>query len=133
MKRFFAFLLSLLLILSLVACAVPEVQAPATEPTESLIPDETTENLTAGAEAILTKIAEDHTTDENFAEVILTNVPDAFMLVDYRAACWTYFLVMSDGLEYIVIIDDTDYHITSIAYWYPEENTHGPTIYTDSE
>lgn len=133
MKRFLAFLLSLILALSMCGCGITEVQAPTTEPSVTTIPSETTEDLTAGAEAVLAEIAQYHTVSDDFDDVILTQVPDAFMLVDYRAACWTFFLVMSDGIEYQVIIDDTDNHITAIYYWYPEDNTHGPTIYTDNE
>jgi hypothetical protein len=133
MKRFLAFLLSLILVLSLCGCGITEVQAPATEPSITTVPSETTEDLTAGAEAVLAEIAQYHSVSDDFDDIILTQVPDAFMLVDYRAACWTFFLVMSDGIEYQVIIDDTDHHITSISYWDPEQNTTGPNIYKDTE
>ena len=138
MKRILAFLLSLMMVMSLCACAVTEVHAPTSEPTESSstetsIPTETTEDITKDAEAILQDLVKNHSADDNFISTILTNVPDAFMLTGFRAACWTYFLEMSDGIEYIVIIDDTDYHITSISYWDPEQSTSGPTIYTDAE
>lgn len=133
MKRFLAFLLSLILVLSMCGCGITEVHAPTAEPQVTTVPSETTENLTAGAEAVLAEIAQYHSVSDDFDDVILTQVPDAFMLVDYRAACWTFFLVMSDGIEYIVIIDDTDNHITSISYWDPEQNTDGPNIYKDTE
>lgn len=133
MKRFLAFLLSLILVLSMCGCGITEVQAPATDPSVTTVPSETTEDLAAGAEAVLAEIAQYHSVSDDFDDVILTQVPDAFMLVDYRAACWTFFLVMSDGIEYIVIIDDTDNHITSISYWDPEQNTTGPNIYKDTE
>lgn len=134
MKRIFAFLMSLFLVVSLCGCAVTEVQAPTMEPTEIVTPsDETTENLTSPAEAILQEIVQYHAADETFIETILTQVPDVFMLTGFRAACWTYFLEMSDGIEYIVIIDNEDYHITSISYWDPDQGTSGPTIYTDTE
>lgn len=133
MKRFLAFLLSLILALSMCGCGVTKVHAPATEPSVTTAPSETTEDLAAGAEAVLAEIAQYHSVSDDFDDVILTQVPDAFMLVDYRAACWTFFLVMSDGIEYIVIIDDTDNHITSISYWDPEQNTTGPNIYKDTE
>lgn len=91
----------------------------------------TSEDLNADARVILNTIVEYHLADDEFVETILTQVPDAFMLVDYRAACWTYFLVMSDGIEYIVITD-YDGHITSISYWDPVACTDGETIYTDN-
>lgn len=133
MKRFFAFLLSLILALSMCGCEIPKAHAPAIEPTETTIPGETTEDLAADAKAVLAEIAQYHSVSDDFDDVILAHVPDAFMLVDYRAACWTFFLVMSDGIEYQVIIDDTDNHITAIYYWDPEQNTSGPNIYKDSE
>ena len=133
MKRFLAFLLSLILALSMCGCGITEVQAPTAEPSVTTVPSETTEDLTAGAEAVLAEIAQYYSVSDDFDDVILAQVPDAFMLVDYRATCWTFFLVMSDGIEYIVIIDDTDNHITSISYWDPEQNTTGPNIYKDTE
>lgn len=133
MKRFLAFLLSLILALSMCGCGITEIQAPTAEPSVTTVPSETTEDLTAGAEAVLAEIAQYHSVSDDFDDVILAQVPDAFMLVDYRATCWTFFLVMSDGIEYIVIIDDTDNHITSISYWDPEQNTTGPNIYKDTE
>lgn len=133
MKRFLAFLLSLILVLSMCGCGITEVQAPITEPSVTTVPSETTENLTAGAEAVLAEIAQSHSVSDDFDDVILTQVPDAFMLVDYRATCWTFFLVMSDGIEYKVIISDVDNHITAIYYWDPEQNTTGPNIYKDTE
>lgn len=133
MKRFLAFLLSLILVLSMCGCGITEVQAPTTEPSVTTVPSETTENLTAGAEAVLAEIAQSHSVSDDFDDVILTQVPDAFMLVDYRATCWTFFLVMSDGIEYKVIISDVDNHITAIYYWDPEQNTTGPNIYKDTE
>ena len=133
MKRFLAFLLSLILVLSMCGCGITEVQAPATEPSVTTVPSETTEDLTAGAEAVLAEIAQYHSVSDDFDDVILAQVPDAFMLVDYRAACWTFFLVMSDGIEYKVVISDVDNHITSISYWDPEQNTDGPNIYKDTE
>ena len=133
MKRFLAFLLSLILVLSMCGCVITEVHAPTAEPQVTTVPSETTEDLTAGAEAVLAEIAQYHSVSDDFDDVILTQVPDAFMLVDYRAACWTFFLVMSDGIEYKVVIDDTDNHITSISYWDPEQNTDGPNIYKYAE
>lgn len=118
MKRMSVILLVMMLLLT--ACA-PEVQAPTVEP----------EDLNKDAREILEYIVEYHLADDEFVDTILTQVPDAFMLVDYRAACWTYFLVMSDGIEYIVITD-YDGHITSISYWDPVECMDGETIYTDN-
>lgn len=133
MKRFLAFLLSLILVLSMCGCGITEVQAPTAESSVTTVPSETTEDLTAGAEAVLAEIAQYHSVSDDFDDVILTQVPDAFMLVDYRASCWTFFLVMSDGIEYKVVISDVDNHITAIYYWDPEQNTSGPNIYKDTE
>lgn len=85
----------------------------------------------ANAREVLEQIVDYHLADAEFIETILTQVPDVSMLVDYRAACWTYFLVMSDGIEYIVVTD-YDGHITSISYWNPVEGVDGETIYIDN-
>jgi hypothetical protein len=127
MKRIIVILLVLAAVASvLVGCnsSVSDT-SPVTEG-ETTAPD-----LNADARVILNTIVEYHLADDEFVDTILTQVPDAFMLVDYRAACWTYFLVMSDGIEYIVITD-YDGHIISISYWDPVACTDGETIYTDS-
>lgn len=115
----------ILLVLAAVASCLAGCNSSVSEPSP------TPEDLNADAREILEYIVEYHLADDEFVETILTQVPDAFMLVDYRAACWTYFLVMSDGIEYIVITD-YDGHITSISYWDPVECMDGETIYTDN-
>lgn len=127
MKRIVVILLVLAAVASvLVGCnSSVSDNSPITE-VETTAPD-----LNADARVILNTIVEYHLADDEFVDTILTQVPDAFMLVDYRAACWTYFLVMSDGIEYIVITD-YDGHITSISYWDPVACTDGETIYTDN-
>ena len=115
----------ILLVLAAVAASLAGCNSLGSEPSP------TPEDLNADAREILEYIVEYHLADDEFVETILTQVPDAFMLVDYRAACWTYFLVMSDGIEYIVITD-YDGHITSISYWDPVACTDGDTIYTDN-
>lgn len=129
MKRLIVLLLSLLMALNLCACATPIVTAPSPDPTETTVvtePDGTTEDLVAGAEAILVECSKTQSWDESFIPTVLTQVPDIFMLSEIRCACWTYFLVMSDGIEF-VIYTDYDGVITSISYW--EDGSNGPTIY----
>lgn len=129
MKRCLSFLLSLLMIFSLVACGAPETS-------EDTIPDTTIEsvedipNLNANAILILEDMIGPRVGNEDFIDTILAHVPDVFMLQEYRCACWTYFLVMSDGMEYIVITD-YDGKITSIAEWFPESGECGIEFYSD--
>ena len=140
MKRFLAFLLSLMMIFSLVACS-PASETPKTTVPDTSIgdtietPNSSTEevpDINANAITILKEMITGRIGDSNFINVVLTHVPDAFMLTEYRCACWTYFLVMEDGLEYIVITD-YDGKITSICEWYPEESACGPVLYEDYE
>ena len=129
MKRLIVLLLSLLMALNLCACATPEVIAPSLDSTETTVvtePNGTTEDLVAGAEAILIECSKTQSWDESFIPTVLTQVPDIFMLSEIRCACWTYFLVMSDGIEFVVYTD-YDGVITSISYW--EDGSNGPTIY----
>lgn len=129
MKRLFTFLLSLLMVFSLVACGVLE----AGEESSTIESTEEIQDINANAILILEEMLGGRIGNEDFIDTVLAYVPDVFMLEEYRCACWTYFLVMSDGTEYIVIVDNIDYHITSISRWYPEDGTHGPTFYTDYE
>ena len=129
MKRLIVLLLSLLMALNLCACATPEVIAPSLDPTETTVvtePNGMTEDLVAGAEAILIECSKTQSWDESFIPTVLTQVPVIFMLSEIRCACWTYFLVMSDGIEFVVYTD-YDGVITSISYW--EDGSNGPTIY----
>lgn len=129
MKRCLSFLLSLLMIFSLVACGAPETS-------EDIVPDTTIESvedvpdINANAILILEDMIGPRVGNEDFIDTILTYVPDVFMLQEYRCACWTYFLVMSDGMEYIVITD-YDGKITSIAEWFPESGECGIEFYSD--
>lgn len=129
MKRCLSFLLSLLMIFSLVACGAPETS-------EDIVPDTTIESvedvpdINANAILILEDMIGPRVGNEDFIDTILAYVPDVFMLQDYRCACWTYFLVMSDGMEYIVITD-YDGKITSIAEWFPESAESGIEFYSD--
>lgn len=129
MKRCLSFLLSLLMIFSLVACGAPETS-------EDIVPDTTIESvedvpdLNANAILILEDMIGPRVGNEDFIDTILAYVPDVFMLQEYRCACWTYFLVMSDGMEYIVITD-YDGKITSIAEWFPESGECGIEFYSD--
>ena len=129
MKRCLSFLLSLLMIFSLVACGAPETS-------EDTVPDTTIESvedvpdINANAILILEDMIGPRVGNEEFIDTILAYVPDIFMLQEYRCACWTYFLVMSDGMEYIVITD-YDGKITSIAEWFPESGECGIEFYSD--
>lgn len=129
MKRCLSFLLSLLLIFSLVACGAPESS-------EDIVPDTTIEssgeipNLNENAILILEDMIGPRIGNEDFIDTVLAHVPDVFMLQEYRCACWTYFLVMSDGMEY-VIFTDYDGKITSICEWFPESGECGLTLYED--
>ena len=127
MKKFLAFLLLMAMIISVVACGPDKT----TEIPETTITEQTPD-LNANALLVLEEICANHICDDTFIDVILTQVPDVFMLTDYRAACWTYFLVMSDGIEYIVTIDYNG-KITSIAYWNPDVSESGEPFYKWSE
>ena len=130
MKRCLSFLLSLLMIFSLVACGAPEISE------EDIVLDTTIESvedipdINANAILILEEMIGERVGDSDFIDVVLAYVPDVFMLQEYRCACWTYFLVMSDGMEYIVITD-YDGKITSIAEWFPESGECGTELYSD--
>lgn len=129
MKRCLSFLLSLLMIFSLVACGAPETS-------EDIVPDTTIEStedipdINANAILILEDMIGSRIGNEDFIDTILAYVPDVYMLQEYRCACWTYFLVMSDGMEYIVITD-YDGKITSISEWFPESGECGVNFYSD--
>lgn len=129
MKRCLSFLLSLLMIFSLVACGAPGTS-------EDTVPDTTIESvedvpdLNANAILILEGMIGPRIGNEDFIDTVLAHVPDVFMLQEYQCACWTYFLVMSDGMEYIVITD-YDGKITSIAEWFPETGECGIEFYSD--
>ena len=140
MKRILAFLLSLMMVFSLVACTPtsenPEMTVPDTS-IESTIetPDSSTgeaPDINANAIAILEEMIGERVGDSDFIDVVLAHVPDVFMLKEYRCACWTYFLVMEDGLEYIITTDN-DGKITSICEWYPNDDTCGPALYENYE
>jgi hypothetical protein len=117
------------MIFSLVACGAPETS-------EDTVPDTTIESvedvpdLNANAILILEDMVGPRADNEDFIDTVLAYVPDIFMLQEYRCACWTYFLVLSDGMEYIVITD-YDGKITSIAEWFPETGECGIEFYSD--
>ena len=130
MKRCLSFLLSLLMIFSLVACGAPEISEEDTVPDTTIESVEDIPDLNANAILILEDMIGPRVGNEEFIDTILAYVPDIFMLQEYRCACWTYFLVMSDGMEYIVITD-YDGKITSIAEWFPETGECGIEFYSD--
>ena len=130
MKRCLSFLLSLLMIFSLVACGAPEISEEDTVSDTTIESVEDVPDLNANAIFILEDMIGGRIGNEDFIDTILAHVPDVFMLQEYRCACWTYFLVMSDGMEYIVITD-YDGKITSIAEWFPESGECGIEFYSD--
>ena len=132
MKKFLAFLLSLMMVFSLVACApnTPESTEPDTSISTEVESETDIPGLNANAIAILEEMIGERIGDSDFIDVVLAHVPDVFMLQEYRCACWTYFLVMSDGMEYIVITD-YDGKITSISEWFPESGECGIEFYSD--
>lgn len=130
MKKFLAFLLSLLMVFSLVACGAPEVGEETSTPDTTIESTEEIPDLNADAILILEEMIGERVGDSDFIDVVLAYVPDVFMLQEYRCACWTYFLVMSDGMEYIVITD-YDGKITSIAEWFPESGECGTEFYSN--
>lgn len=130
MKRCLSFLLSLLMIFSLVACGAPEISEEDTVPDTTIESVEDIPDLNANAILILEDMIGPRIGNEDFIDTVLAHVPDVFMLQEYRCACWTYFLVMSDGMEYIVITD-YDGKITSIAEWFPESGECGIEFYSD--
>ena len=150
MKKFILFLLTIAMCLSLMGCSlIPGMSDPLPDviidEVETTVPEESTEitistestedeipSLNENALNILQSIVDNHVADENFIDVILANVPDVFMLTDYRAEEWTYFLVMNDGIEYKVIID-YDGTITSIFYWDADLEVETLNIYIWSE
>ena len=85
MKKFLAFLLSLMMVFSLVACGVPESS-------EDIVPDTTIEstedipNLNAEAILILENMIGSRIGNEDFIDTVLAHVPDVFMLQEYRCA-----------------------------------------------
>lgn len=129
MKRCLSFLLSLLMIFSLVACGAPETSEDVTLDT-TIESSEEVPDLNANAIAILEEMIGQRVGDNDFIDTVLAHVPDVFMLQEYRCACWTYFLVMSDGMEYVVFTD-YDGKITSICEWFPESGECGLVLYED--
>lgn len=121
---FLCFAMMVCLCVSLIACDTPYEDTPTTGITEE-VPD-----LNANATAILEEMIGERVGDSDFIDVVLAHVPDVFMLQEYRCACWTYFLVMEDGMEY-VIFTDYDGKITSICEWFPESGECGLVLYED--
>jgi hypothetical protein len=118
------------MIFSLVACGAPEISEEDTVPDTTIESVEDVPDLNANAILILEDMIGPRIGNEDFIDTVLAYVPDIFMLQEYRCACWTYFLVMSDGMEYIVITD-YDGKITSIAEWFPESGECGIEFYSD--
>ena len=129
MKKLLIFILCTLFCV-LVGC-VPTTALDETSATETTVAETTepTIDMTT-ADALLNRVAGAHLADEDFIDIVKQYVPDIHTLVDYRAACWTYFLVMEDGTEYI-IITDYDGRIDYIGYWL--DGYHGDTLYKRNE
>ena len=120
MKRIFAFLMSIVMILGLCACQVDKnptdttliTVAPTTEVVETTdevstdptdVVDETTEvvDLLAAAEAKLAQYAVEYDWIDGVINVILTNVPDFEMFDNITLnEDGVYIITMTDGLQY---------------------------------
>ena len=126
MKKFISILLCLMMVLSLVACG-PTGENTDTNVPETGITEEVTD-LSADARAMLEDAASTHLCDENFVTTVLAQVPDIFLLKDIRYACYTFFLELTDGTEFIVITNETG-TIQTIAYWLSESNEMDYVLY----
>lgn len=136
--RFLSFILVFVIVFSLCSCGThtevgditPDTTIESTTPETSTPVEEDLETLTAKAQAFLEEEIGTHLGDEEAVHTLMTQVPDIHLIEDIRHACWTYFLHMSDGTEYIVT---TTYegHITSICYWFEESGELGEEIYAD--
>ena len=126
MKKFISILLCLMMVLSLVACGPANTDTDTSAP-ETEITEEVTD-LNADARAMLEDAASAHLCDENFVNTVLTQVPDIFLLEDIRYACYTFFLELTCGTEFIVITNDVG-TIQTIAYWLGESNEMGHILY----
>ena len=102
MKRIIAFLMSLMLVLSLCACHVPEVNAPTLDPTETTVP-----NLTGDAEQKLTDYAVGYGWPAGVVETIRTSVPDfdTFDSIESAGDGTNFVIVMNDGVRYKLAVD----------------------------
>lgn len=128
MKRIIAFLMSLMLALSLCACQIPEVNAPTLDPTESVVTTEPTDttpstdvtepstdtttettvpNLTGDAEQKLTDYAVGYGWPEGVVETIRTSVPDfdTFDSIESAGDGTNFVIVMNDGVRYKLTVD----------------------------
>ena len=119
MKKFISLILSLIFVLGLVACGRPDsgVDSETIYTTESYSTI-VTETEEPSPEDILEDTVEHYLCDSTFIDVILTQVPDIFNLVDIRVTCYTFFLVMRDGTEYVAYTD-MEGQITAIYEWDP--------------
>jgi hypothetical protein len=124
MKRIITFLMSLLLVLSLCACDIPEVNAPATDPTETTVTTEptgteTTVPSTDATESTdptwhLQEVADklagyaiDFNWNDSVVDTILTcGLPDMDMFDRVEMLnVTTYDIYLSDNTIYRVVLD----------------------------
>ena len=132
MKRIIAFLMSLLLALCLCAC-IPEVNAPATDPTESTVTTEptgteTTVPSTDATESTdptwhlqevadkLAGYASDFNWNDSVVNIILTvGLPDLDMLDRVEKENDTTFdIYLTDGTSYEVVLNANTGEVSSI-------------------
>ena len=125
MKKIFAILLCFIMIFSFVACGKENVEVETDPNTESV---EEVFDINEDARAMLEEAALMHTCDEDFVDTILTQVPDIFLLEKMKYACNTFFLELTCGTEFIVIVNDEG-TIETIAYWFSNSNQMGHLIY----
>ena len=128
MKRLLVLMLMTFILLCVVGCSADNKEetapAPSTEETEVI--EET--KVPLNAETFLRGMIGSHLGDDDFVKVCMEYIPNIEDIRDYHCACWTYFLVMEDGSEY-VIFTDYDGKITSISEWFCDDGTCGETLY----
>ena len=127
MKRILVLILMTFVLLCVVGCGVVEKNetVPSTETIET--PTEDT-RVPLNAETFLRGMVGSHLADEDFVDICLQYIPNIEEVRDYHCACWTYFLVMEDGSEY-VIFTDYDGKITSISEWFCDDSVCGEILY----
>jgi hypothetical protein len=128
MKRMIAFLMSLMLVLSLCACQIPEVNAPTTDPTTSTVVTDPTETTPSTETTVPSTDATESTEttwhlqevadklagyaiefewNDGVVDIILTvGLPDLDMFDRVeRINVTAYLIYLSDGTSYRMVLD----------------------------